>query len=184
MSSPSSSNSASSPSAGSQNSSGRIRPAEPGDVADILRLIIELAVYEKEPDAVQTSEADLQKALFGENPQAFAHVAEHDGQVIGFALWYVTFSTWTGRHGIWLEDLYVSPDHRGTGLGKALLAELARICVQREYTRLEWWVLNWNSPAIGFYNSIAAHSMDEWTVRRIDGAAMANLAGFATRNPT
>lgn len=153
-----------------------IRLAEPDDVADILRLIIELAVYQKESDAVQTSEADLHRALFGENPQVVAHVAKHDGQVIGFALWYVTFSTWTGRHGIWLEDLYVSADHRGTGLGKALLAELARICVEREYPRLEWWVLDWNSPAIGFYDSLGAHSMDEWTVRRLDGSALQTLA--------
>jgi GNAT superfamily N-acetyltransferase len=157
-------------------STSALRPAEPRDVPDILRLIIELAVYEKEPNAVKTSEADLHAALFGENPQVFAHVAEHDGTVIGFALWYITFSTWTGRHGIWLEDLYVSPDHRGSGLGKALLAELAGICVERGYTRLEWWVLDWNSPAIGFYDSLSAHSMDEWTVRRLDGAALADLA--------
>lgn len=164
------------PVANSQNAAGLIRPARPDDVADILRLIIELAVYEKEPDAVKTSEADLLAALFGENPQVFAHVAEHDGQVIGFALWYITFSTWTGQHGIWLEDLYVSPDHRGSGLGKALLAELASICVARGYTRLEWWVLDWNSPAIGFYDALGAHSMDEWTVRRLDGAALTDLA--------
>jgi len=168
--------------ASSQNSSGAIRPAEPRDVVDILRLIIELAVYEKEPEAVQTSEADLHRALLGENPQVFAHVAEHDGEVIGFALWYVNFSTWTGKHGIWLEDLFVTPEHRGAGLGKALLAELARICVERGYTRLEWWVLDWNSHAIGFYDSLAAHSMDEWTVRRLDGEALANLAGSSTRN--
>jgi GNAT superfamily N-acetyltransferase len=170
--------------ANSQSPPDRIRPAVPRDVADILRLIIELAVYEKEPEAVQTSEADLHRALFGENPQVFAHVAEHDGEVIGFALWYVNFSTWTGKHGIWLEDLYVTPESRGAGVGKALLAELARICVERGYTRLEWWVLDWNSPAIGFYDSLAAHSMDEWTVRRLDGEALANLAGLSTRNST
>ena len=152
-----------------------IRAADPGDVADILRLIIELAVYEKEPDAVQTSETDLHEALFGDNPQVFAHVAVLDNRVIGFALWYVTFSTWTGKHGIWLEDLYVSPEQRGGGVGKALLTELARICLQRGYTRLEWWVLDWNSPAIGFYDSLDAHSMDEWTVRRLDGDALTQL---------
>ena len=167
-----------------KSSPGRIRTAEPRDVADILRLIIELAVYEKEPDAVQTSEADLHRALFGENPQVFAHVAEHDGEVIGFALWYVNFSTWTGKHGIWLEDLYVTPERRGAGLGKALLAVLARLCVERGYTRLEWWVLDWNSSAIGFYDSLAAHSMDEWTVRRLDGGALSDLAGLSTQNST
>ena len=152
-----------------------IRPSRPDDVAAILRLIIELAVYEQEPDAVLATEADLQAALFGPHPQVFAHVAEIDGEVIGFALWYVNFSTWTGQHGIWLEDLYVSPSHRGGGLGKALLAELARICVERGYTRLEWWVLDWNSPAIGFYDALGAHSMDEWTVRRLDGDDLARL---------
>lgn len=132
-------------------------------------------MYEKEPNAVQTSEADLTEALFGDNPQVFAHVAVIDEHVVGFALWFVSYSTWTGKHGIWLEDLYVSPEHRGAGLGRALLCELARICIEREYTRLEWWVLDWNSPAIGFYNSLHAHSMDEWTVRRLDGEALARL---------
>lgn len=154
----------------------RIRPAVASDVADILRLIIELAVYEKEPDAVEATIHDLEIALFGENPKAFAHVVDIDDEVIGFALWYVNFSTWTGKHGIWLEDLYVTPEYRGHGFGKALLAELARICVERGYTRLEWWVLNWNAPAIGFYDSLGAHSMDEWTVRRLDGDALHQLA--------
>ena len=153
-----------------------IRPARESDVAAILSLIIDLAVYENEPDAVETTEADLQAALFADEPQVFAHVAEADGQVVGFALWYVTFSTWTGKHGIWLEDLFVQPAHRGSGLGKALLAELARICVERDYRRLEWWVLDWNEPAKGFYGSLGAVAMDEWTVRRLDGQNLARLA--------
>ena len=153
-----------------------IRPAQESDVSAILSLIIELAVYENEPDAVETTEADLQAALFADEPQVFAHVAEADGQVVGFALWYVTFSTWTGQHGIWLEDLFVQPAHRGSGLGKALLAELASICVERDYRRLEWWVLDWNEPAKGFYDSLGAEAMDEWTVRRLDGDDLARLA--------
>jgi GNAT superfamily N-acetyltransferase len=153
-----------------------IRPAQRRDASDILRLVIDLAVYEKEPDAVKMTQADLEAALFSDDAKAFAHVAEVDGEVVGFALWYLTFSTWTGQHGIWLEDLYVSPGHRGSGLGKALLAELARICVDRGYTRLEWWVLDWNTPAIGFYDSLGAQAMDEWTVRRLDGAALSDLA--------
>jgi len=153
-----------------------IRPARESDVSAILSLIIELAVYENEPDAVETTEADLQAALFADEPQVFAHVAEADGQVVGFALWYVTFSTWTGKHGIWLEDLFVQPAHRGSGLGKALLAELASICVERDYRRLEWWVLDWNEPAKGFYDSLGAEAMDEWTVRRLDGDDLARLA--------
>ena len=154
-----------------------IRPACPEDVATILALIVDLAVYERAPDAVQTTESDLHAALFAEQPQAFAHVAVWDDEVIGFALWYVTFSTWTGTHGIWLEDVFVRPEHRGAGAGKALLVALARICAERGYRRLEWWVLDWNAPAIGFYDSLGAHSMDEWTVRRLDGAALERLAG-------
>ena len=174
--------SASPSAADSDGATPRIRPARTDDVADILRLIIELAVYENEPDAVDATETDLHAALFSDNPRAFAHVVDLNGTVIGFALWYVNFSTWTGKHGIWLEDLYVTPEHRGTGLGRALLAELARICVERAYTRLEWWVLDWNTPAIGFYDSLRAHSMDEWTVRRLDGVALADLAASSTGN--
>ena len=154
-----------------------IRPARPQDVPAILGLIVDLAVYEREPDAVQTSESDLHAALFAAQPQVFAHVAVLDEHIIGFALWYVTFSTWTGTHGIWLEDVFVRPEHRGAGAGKALLVALARICTERGYRRLEWWVLDWNAPAIGFYDSLGAHSMDEWTVRRLDGAALERLAG-------
>ncbi len=106
----------------------------------------------------------------------FAHVAEHQGEVVGFALWFLNFSTWTGQHGIYLEDLYVRPDQRRSGLGRALLAELARVCVARGYARLEWSVLDWNSPARRFYASLGAAEMDEWTVHRLAGPALAALA--------
>jgi GNAT superfamily N-acetyltransferase len=154
-----------------------IRPARPGDVADIHRLLRELADYERSLAEVTATEADLAAALFGSTPAIFAHVAEHDGAVAGFALWFVNYSTWLGRHGIYLEDLYVTPAVRGRGYGRALLAELAGICVERGYGRLEWWVLDWNSPAIGFYTALGATAMDEWTVHRLTGPALRALAG-------
>jgi GNAT superfamily N-acetyltransferase len=153
-----------------------IRPAQPADVPAIHHLIRELAEYERAADEVTGTQDDLQRALFGPNPAVFAHVAEHEGRVAGFALWFVNYSTWLGRHGIYLEDLYVTPDLRGRGLGKALLAELAAICVQREYGRLEWWVLDWNEPALGFYAALGARPMDEWTVHRLTGQALLDLA--------
>ncbi|GAA1070499.1 GNAT family N-acetyltransferase [Nocardiopsis composta] len=152
-----------------------IRPARPDDVPAVLRLIRDLAVYEREPDAVQTTEEDLAQALFGENPAVFAHIAEDAGEPVGFALWFVNFSTWTGRHGIYLEDLFVRPEMRGRGYGRALLTELARICVQRGYRRLEWSVLDWNEPSIEFYRSLGAVPMDEWTVYRLHGKALDDL---------
>lgn len=160
-----------------------IRPAEPADVPHILRLIRDLANYEKAPDSVEATEELLRASLFADDPAVFAHVAEVDGEVVGFALWYVTFSTWLGRHGIWLEDLYVDPAHRGTGLGRALLATLADICVERGYGRLEWWVLDWNTPAIDFYRSLGSQPMDEWTVHRVDGAALTRLAADGRGTP-
>jgi len=154
-----------------------IRPARPGDVAAIHRLVLGLAEYENSVEEVVASEDDLRRALFGEQPAVFAHVATRDGAVAGFALWFLTFSTWTGRHGIYLEDLYVTPELRGHGYGKALLAELARICVERGYARFEWAVLDWNTPAIGFYRALGAAAMDEWTVQRLAGPALDALAG-------
>ncbi len=154
-----------------------IRPARPQDVPQIHRLIRELADYEKSLDQVTATEEDLRRALFGERPAVFAHVAEQDGAVAGFALWFLNYSTWLGRHGIWLEDLYVTPRLRGTGLGRALLAELARICVRSGYGRLDWWVLDWNSAARGFYTSLGAAAMDDWTVHRISGEDLRALAG-------
>ena len=140
-------------------------------------MIVELAVYEKEPDAVLATVDDLQRHLFGEDPALFAHVAQDpSGSVVGFALWFLNYSTWLGKHGIYLEDLYVQPEHRGAGYGKALLANLARICVDRGYGRLEWWVLDWNSPARGFYESIGAQALKEWIPYRVTGAQLEALA--------
>ena len=153
-----------------------IRPAGRGDVPVLLQLVHELAAYEREPDAVQATEDDLRRALF-EHGACSAHVAEQDGQVVGFALWYPTFSTWTGRSGLWLEDLFVRPAARGTGLGRALLRELAAVCVERGYARLEWWVLDWNEPALGFYRALGAVPQDTWTTLRLDGDALRDLAG-------
>ena len=158
----------------------RVRPATAADVPVVLELVRALADYEREPDAVETTEAMLTEALFGEHPAASCHVAvdaEVDGgAVVGFALWFPTFSTWTGRPGLWLEDLFVRPDARGTGLGKALLVELAGICVARGWTRFEWWVLDWNEPARGFYRSLGAVPQEDWTTWRVDGDALGRLA--------
>jgi len=156
-----------------------IRPAAPQDVPQIHRLIRDLAEYEESLDAVTGTEGDLRGALFADQPAIFAHVAEHEGSVAGFALWFLNYSTWLGRHGIYLEDLYVTPELRGAGLGRALLGELARVCVQRGYGRLEWAVLDWNAPARGFYESIGAAPMDEWTVHRLTGPALQALAAPA-----
>lgn len=158
-----------------------IRPAVAADVPVVLELVRELALYEREPDAVQATEPMLHEALFGASPVATCHVAEINGGVVGFALWYVTFSTWTGRPGLWLEDLFVRPSARGTGLGKALLTELAGVCVDRGYTRFEWWVLDWNTPAHGFYRSIGARPEDDWTVWRTDGDRLTALAAGRAR---
>ena len=154
-----------------------IRPATVADVPRILELIRELAAYERSLDQVTATEEDLRLALFGAQPAVFAHVAVADDNVVGFALWFVNFSTWLGRHGIYLEDLYVTPAMRGRGVGTALLAELAAICVRRGYGRLEWWVLDWNAPAIGYYRSIGAEPMSEWTVQRLAGKSLDDLAG-------
>lgn len=153
-----------------------IRSATPADVPSILRLIKQLAEYEREPDAVKTDTQQLHDALFGPAPQVFAHVAVHDGQTVGCAVWFVNFSTWTGRHGIYLEDLIVDNAHRNNGYGRQLVAELARICVARGYGRLEWSVLDWNEPALQFYRSIVAEPMSEWTVHRVSGPALEALA--------
>lgn len=152
-----------------------IRRARVDDVPTILQLIRELAEYEREPDAVKATEEGLRSALFGPSPAVFAHVAEDDGEVVGFALWFRSFSTWEGVHGIHLEDLYVRPEARGAGHGKALLRELARTAVANGYARVEWAVLNWNTPSIGFYESIGARRQDEWTTYRLTGPALAEL---------
>ncbi|MFC9424883.1 GNAT family N-acetyltransferase [Streptomyces sp. NPDC056987] len=150
-----------------------IRTATPADIPVIHAMIRELAEYEKVPHEARATEEQLHEALFGERPAAFAHLAEtEDGEPVGFALWFLNFSTWRGVHGIYLEDLYVRPDRRGGGHGKALLAELARICVERGYERLEWSVLDWNEPSIAFYRSLGALPQDEWTVFRLTDAAL------------
>jgi GNAT superfamily N-acetyltransferase len=154
-----------------------IRPAKPEDVAEIHAMVRELAEYEKALDEAKATTEQLHEALFGADPKVFAHIAENDaGDVVGFALWFLNFSTWTGAHGVYLEDLYVRPSARGTGYGKALLAQLAKICVERGYTRLEWSVLDWNAPAIAVYRSQGALPMDEWTVHRLTGDSLKQMA--------
>ncbi|OPZ55494.1 MAG: putative acetyltransferase [bacterium ADurb.BinA028] len=162
----------------------RVREAVPADCPAIYELVVALAVYEKEPDAVEGSVDDMRAHLFGPTPQVFCHVAEVSDDaggwsVAGIAIWYVTFSTWKVRHGIWLEDLFVRPEARGLGLGRLLLTELAGIAVERGYPRFEWWVLDWNTPAQGFYESLGAAPQDEWTVWRTDGAALTALGSSA-----
>ena len=153
-----------------------IRPATPADIPAIRALIVALAVYEREPDAVKATEADLHEALFGARPLAEAVLAEVDDKPAGVALFFTSFSTWAGKGGLYLEDLFVVPEARGLGLGKALLVHLAGIAVARGYARFEWSVLDWNEPAIGFYKALGAKMMDEWTVMRVDGDALAQLA--------
>jgi GNAT superfamily N-acetyltransferase len=155
-----------------------VRPAEPGDVPVILRMIRELAAYENALDQVEVTQEDLAVALFGPEPVASAHVGLYRGTVAGMALWFVNFSTWTGP-GMYLEDLYVSPAARGSGLGRALLAELAAVCVRRGYSRLQWAVLDWNEPALGFYAKIGAQRMGEWVPHRVSGPALRDLAARA-----
>ena len=154
-----------------------IRPARAADIPAIHQMIRDLAEYERSLPEVSATEDDLRAALLGGHPSLFAHVAEEDGQVAGFALWFLNYSTWLGRHGIYLEDLYVRPERRGQGHGRALLAELARICVDRGYGRLDWSVLDWNSPTRRFYESLGAVTVDEWVVYRLTGPALRALAG-------
>ena len=154
-----------------------IRPATPADLPLIAELIRALAAYEKLAGEVRFDEATLGEKLFGPRPYAEVLVGEVDGEAQGFALFFHNFSTFEGRPGVYLEDPFVRPEARGLGLGKALLAELARIALERDCARLEWWVLDWNEPSIGFYRSLGARPMDEWTVMRVDGPALAALAG-------
>ncbi|MEU2347595.1 GNAT family N-acetyltransferase [Modestobacter sp. NPDC049651] len=154
-----------------------VRPVRPDDVPAVVGLVRELAAYEKaEHEALMTTD-QLDAALFGDSPAVFAHVAEApDGSVAGFALWFRTFSTWRGTHGIHLEDLYVRPEHRGGGYGRELLRTLAAECVARGWSRLEWVVLDWNEPAIGFYRAAGAVPMDEWTTFRLTDEALTRFA--------
>jgi GNAT superfamily N-acetyltransferase len=156
-----------------------IRTATPADIPTIHALIRELAAYEKAPDEARATPDQLRTALFGPRPAAHAHLATDDstGEPAGFALWFLNFSTWRGTHGIYLEDLYVRPSARGAGHGKALLTELARLCVTHGYQRLEWSVLNWNTPAITFYESLGARPQSEWTTYRLTDEALTALGG-------
>jgi GNAT superfamily N-acetyltransferase len=157
-----------------------VRRALPDDVPAVLGLIRELADYERSAGEVVATEADLHHALFGPQPAANAHVVEHPGpagpEVVGCAVWFRSFSTWTGRPGMYLEDLYVRPEHRGSGYGTALLSALARTCMQEGYPRLDWSVLDWNVDAVGFYRARGALAMDEWTVYRLTGPLLSALA--------
>ena len=169
-----------------------IREVRPSDLAAVVGLVHELAEYEREPQSCTLTEAQLATALFGPAPALFGHVAEvpagPDGagpaEVVGFALWFLNFSTWRGVHGLYLEDLFVRPAHRGGGLGRALLATLAAVCAERGYARLEWSVLDWNEPSIGFYRSLGAVAMDEWTTFRLHGDALSALAATASGTPS
>lgn len=160
-----------------------IRPARPEDVPAIVAMVHELADYEKAADHCHLTPDQLTAALFDPAPALFGHVAvDTDDRPLGFALWFLNFSTWAGVHGIYLEDLYVRPAARGTGAGRMLLATLAAICVGRGYQRLDWSMINWN-PAAGFYRSIGAHPMDEWVPYRLIGPALHALAGRLTAAP-
>lgn len=152
----------------------------PADVPELLAMIRELADYERALHEVKASEEQLSAALFGAHPAVFAHVVEAPeggGALAGFALWFVSFSTWLGVHGAYLEDLFVRPRYRGRGHGRALMVELARTCVARGYGRFEWSVLDWNEPALEFYRALGAQPMSEWTVQRLSGERLRALAG-------
>lgn len=152
-----------------------VRRATPADVPAILRLIVALAVYEREPDAVKATEESLAASLFGDDAHVFAHVAEHDGEVVGIAVWFLNYSTWTGKPGIYLEDLFVSELARGTGAGKALFKALAEDAERLGCARIDWAVLDWNTPAMDFYRAIGGRPQSGWQPWRIDGAALENL---------
>jgi GNAT superfamily N-acetyltransferase len=154
-----------------------LRRARQSDLDTIIDLIRGLAEYEREPDAVRLEREDLRRHLFGPRPYAEVIMAETaGGDTVGFALFFHNFSTWTGKPGIYLEDLFVRPEHRGKGYGRALLVELARLAVERGCGRLEWSVLDWNEPALRFYRALGAEAMDEWTVQRVTGEALERLA--------
>ncbi len=160
-----------------------IRPARTDDTGLIFDLVRELAEYEKLADAVDATPEMIAAALFGDAPRLFCDIAEWDGEAAGLAIWFLNFSTFRGRHGIYLEDLYVRPAFRGRGLGKALMAQLARRCVEQGLARFEWSVLDWNAPSIAFYQSIGAHVMDDWKICRLSGPALQAFAAqvFATQ---
>jgi GNAT superfamily N-acetyltransferase len=154
----------------------KIRLAQPEDIADIHRLIYELAVYEKAPEQMVATVEQINESLFKENRVVFCHVAVVDEKIVGIALWFLNYSTWLGKPGIYLEDLFVQPEYRGHGIGKGFMKTLAQLCIERGYERFQWWVLDWNEPSIEFYKSLGAVSMDEWTVFRLSGDALKKFA--------
>ena len=157
----------------------KIRPAQPSETALIQELIYELAVFEKAPESAQATIEQISGAFFSEHPAVFCDLIEDDqGIVVGLAIWFLNYSTWTGTHGIYLEDLFIRPEARGRGYGKAVLAHLASICVERGYHRLQWWVLDWNEKAIDFYRGLGATYMDEWTVMRVADEALSALSAI------
>jgi GNAT superfamily N-acetyltransferase len=154
-----------------------VRPMVPADVPAVVGLVRELAAYERAEHEALMTEQQLHDALFATAPALFGHVAQtQDGAVAGFALWFLNFSTWRGTHGIYLEDLFVRPEHRGTGLGRELLRTLAEVCVARGYSRLDWSVLDWNAPSIAFYRAAGAVPLDDWTVFRLTDEALGRFA--------
>ena len=152
-----------------------IRSARRDEVTTILDLIKDLADYERAPEQVEATESELLETLFADDPKVFCDLVEVDGEIAGMAIWFLNYSTWQGKHGIYLEDLFIRPHHRGKGYGKALLKHLAGVCDENGYGRFQWWVLDWNEPAIEFYKSLGAEAMDEWTVYRVSGAPLKNL---------
>jgi GNAT superfamily N-acetyltransferase len=153
----------------------KIRPAQQDEVGIVLQLIHDLALYEKAPNEVEATEKELLETIFVENARVFCDVVDVEGEIAGMAIWFLNYSTWQGKHGIYLEDLFIKPEFRGRGFGKALLQHLAKVCEERGYGRFQWWVLDWNSPAIEFYKSLGAVAMDEWTVYRLSGVPLKKL---------
>jgi GNAT superfamily N-acetyltransferase len=156
--------------------SGTLREAEPRDVPSIGALIRELALYERAPEEAVATDAQLHDAIFGNHSHVHCHIVAVNGEVVAMALWFLNFSTWLGTSGIYLEDLFVRPEHRGNGYGLRLMRALAGICVERDYSRFQWSVLDWNTPSINFYQSFGAEAMDEWTVFRLSGDALRAFA--------
>lgn len=154
-----------------------IRPAKSSDLPNIVAMVLELAEFERAPDAAIATIADFEEALFCANPAVFAVIAEVNERSAGFALYFRNFSTWMGKHGIYLEDLYVRPDFRGGGVGQALLSHLAQICLDNGYPRFEWWVLDWNESARKMYHHLGAEALTEWIPYRVTGNALIELAG-------
>ena len=153
----------------------RIRSARVEDAPIILQLIKDLAEFERAPDEVEATEKEIIETIFAEEPKVFCELVEVEDEIAGMAIWFLNYSTWQGKHGIYLEDLYIRPEFRGRGFGKALLKHLAALCNERGYGRFQWWVLDWNESAIEFYRGLGAEAMDEWTVYRVSGKGLEEL---------